>query len=81
MFENCFQRTRKWRASVARSFIVVVLFAIGMIAAATHVHSLSRAFASIGAAKQSSSAPAWSRTCCLQASSSFWRLSTSSSPS
>ena len=49
MFETCFQRTRKGERPWLVPLVVVVLFAIGMIAAATHVHSLSRAFASIGA--------------------------------
>ena len=49
VFETCFQRTRKGERPWLVPLIVVVLFAIGMIAAATHVHSLSRAFASIGA--------------------------------
>ena len=49
VFEVCFQRTRKSERPWLVPLVVVVLFAIGMIAAATHVHSLSRAFASIGA--------------------------------
>ena len=49
VFETCFQRTRKGERPWLVPLVVVVLFAIGMIAAATHVHSLSRAFASIGA--------------------------------
>lgn len=49
VFEACFQRTRKGERPWLVPLVVVVLFAIGMIAAATHVHSLSRAFASIGA--------------------------------
>lgn len=49
VFETCFQRTRKGEHPWLVPLVVVVLFAIGMIAAATHVHSLSRAFASIGA--------------------------------
>ena len=49
VFEACFQRTRTGERPWLVPLVVVVLFAIGMIAAATHVHSLSRAFASIGA--------------------------------
>ena len=49
VLEACFQRTRTGERPWLVPLVVVVLFAIGMIAAATHVHSLSRAFASIGA--------------------------------
>ena len=45
--ETCFQRTRASKRPWLVPLVVVVLFAAGMIAASTHVHSIPRAFDSI----------------------------------
>lgn len=47
VFETCFARKRSGNRPWLLPLVVVVLFAIGMIAASTHVHSISRAMGSL----------------------------------
>lgn len=48
-FETCFQRTRTGERPWLVPLVIVVLFAVGMIAASTHVQSIPRALASVSA--------------------------------
>ncbi len=44
VFDTCFNRKREGDRPWLMPVIVVVLFAVGLIAAATHIHSIPRAF-------------------------------------
>lgn len=44
VFDTCFNRKREGDRPWLMPVVVVVLFAVGLIAAATHVHSIPRAF-------------------------------------
>lgn len=47
VFETCFARTRSGDRPWLMPLVVVVLFAVGMLAASTHVQSISRAIGSL----------------------------------